>query len=69
MFDTLPLFAPFKALAPNSAERTAIRALVLVPTRELAEQVTNFTKSTLVYCNKDVVVLNIAGDQPAKVQK
>lgn len=37
-----------------------IRALILVPTRELAQQVTLFIKSAITYCEGIVSVMNVA---------
>jgi len=43
--------------------------LVLVPTVELAGQVTAFTNNILLFCGRAVNVLNIAGKQNDKVQQ
>lgn len=45
------------------------RALILVPTRELAEQVTVFLKGVVRYCDKDVVVINVASSTTAHLQR
>jgi ATP-dependent RNA helicase DDX56/DBP9 len=37
--------------------------VILVPTRDLAEQVHAVTKQLLYYCAKDIQCVNIAGDQ------
>ncbi|KAF9950442.1 ATP-dependent DNA/RNA helicase [Mortierella alpina] len=57
------------ALPANSPEATATRGLVLVPTVELAGQVTAFTNNILLFCGRAVNVLNIAGKQNDKVQQ
>ncbi|KAF9172746.1 ATP-dependent DNA/RNA helicase [Mortierella sp. AD011] len=57
------------ALPANSPEAAATRGLVLVPTVELAEQVTAFTNNILLFCGRAVNVLNIAGKQNEKVQQ
>ncbi|KAG0370992.1 P-loop containing nucleoside triphosphate hydrolase protein [Gamsiella multidivaricata] len=57
------------ALPANSPEATATRGLVLVPTVELAGQVTTFTNNILLFCGRAVNVLNIAGKQNDKVQQ
>ncbi|KAG0214668.1 ATP-dependent DNA/RNA helicase [Mortierella sp. GBA30] len=57
------------ALPANSPEATATRGLVLVPTVELAGQVTAFTNNVLLFCGRAVNVLNIAGKQNDKVQQ
>ncbi|KAF7770611.1 hypothetical protein Agabi119p4_6585 [Agaricus bisporus var. burnettii] len=45
------------------------KALILVPTRELAEQVTSFLKGATKYCDKDVVVINVASGTTAHLQR
>ncbi|KAF9898730.1 ATP-dependent DNA/RNA helicase [Lobosporangium transversale] len=60
---------PTPALPTNSPETTATRGLVLVPTVELAGQVTAFTNNILLFCGRAVNVLNIAGKQNDKVQQ
>lgn len=47
----------------------ATRAVVLVPTRELADQVAKHLKSLLSYCDKDVTAANIAGGTSGHVQR
>lgn len=47
----------------------ATRAVILVPTRELADQVTKYLKGLLAYCEKDVTAVNIAGGSSGHVQK
>ncbi|KAF8603842.1 DEAD-domain-containing protein [Ceratobasidium sp. AG-I] len=47
----------------------ATRAVILVPTRELADQVTKHLKSLLAYCDKDVTAVNIAGGTSGHVQR
>ncbi|KAF9104680.1 ATP-dependent DNA/RNA helicase [Mortierella sp. AM989] len=63
------ILAAKDALPANSPEATATRGLVLVPTVELAEQVTAFTNNILLFCGRAVSVLNIAGKQNDKVQQ
>jgi ATP-dependent RNA helicase DDX56/DBP9 len=43
--------------------------MVLVPTRELSEQVTKYVESLLTYCEKEVRVVNLASNVATKVQK
>ncbi|KAG0290869.1 ATP-dependent DNA/RNA helicase [Linnemannia gamsii] len=57
------------ALPANSPEATATRGLVLVPTVELAGQVTAFTNNILLFCGRAVSVLNIAGKQNDNIQQ
>lgn len=48
------------AKADGNAGEQGIRALILVPTRELAQQVTTFVKSVLGYCEGVVSIMNVA---------
>ncbi|RIA93241.1 ATP-dependent RNA helicase dbp9 [Glomus cerebriforme] len=57
------------ALPESSSERTTTRSIILVPTRELAVQVTKFLNDLLIYCSKDVKVTNLAGNIPMQLQK
>ncbi|PPQ62879.1 hypothetical protein CVT24_006277 [Panaeolus cyanescens] len=45
------------------------RSLILVPTRELAEQVLIYLKKLLTYCDKDVIVSNAASMATASLQR
>ncbi|KAF8715607.1 helicase superfamily c-terminal domain, partial [Rhizoctonia solani] len=47
----------------------AARAVILVPTRELADQVTKHLKGLLAYCDKDIKAVNIAGGASGYTQK
>lgn len=47
----------------------ATRALILVPTRELSEQVTGYLHKLLVYCENDIVIANIASGTTTHLQK
>ncbi|KAG9086168.1 ATP-dependent DNA/RNA helicase [Ceratobasidium sp. UAMH 11750] len=47
----------------------ATRAVILVPTRELSDQVAKHLKGLLAYCDKDVTVANIAGGTSGHVQR
>ncbi|KZT71995.1 DEAD-domain-containing protein [Daedalea quercina L-15889] len=49
--------------------RQATRALVLVPTRELSEQVYAHLNSLLAYCEKEVMVANASTASSAQLQK
>lgn len=47
-----------------------VRALILVPTRELAEQVLRHLKDLTIYCSKEVTAVNLAtSDQSVTNQK
>jgi ATP-dependent RNA helicase DDX56/DBP9 len=58
-----------QAFNDTDEARQAIRALILVPTRELAEQVTDNIKKLLLYCSQDINVANIAGNIAPQFQK
>ncbi|KAH7922319.1 DEAD-domain-containing protein [Leucogyrophana mollusca] len=45
---------------PSDSNLQSTRALILVPTRELSEQVATCLRSLLSYCDKDVVIANVA---------
>ncbi|CAG8471484.1 15890_t:CDS:10 [Acaulospora morrowiae] len=55
--------------AKSSTDSAKIRSIILVPTRELAEQVTRHINSFIVYCSKEVRVVNIANTIPVHLQK
>ncbi|GES94317.1 ATP-dependent RNA helicase dbp9 [Rhizophagus clarus] len=57
------------ALPESSSERTTTRSIILVPTRELAVQITKFLNDLLIYCSNDVKVANLAGNVPMQLQK
>ncbi|KAF9430146.1 ATP-dependent DNA/RNA helicase [Entomortierella beljakovae] len=63
------ILAAKDSLPANSPDATATRGLVLVPTVELAGQVTAFTNNILLFCGRAVSVLNIAGKQNESVQQ
>ncbi|KAI8805680.1 P-loop containing nucleoside triphosphate hydrolase protein [Cladochytrium replicatum] len=44
----------------NADPQPMLRALILVPTRELAEQVTRHIQDLTMYCNKEITALNLA---------
>ena len=45
------------------------RVLILVPTRELSEQVAGHLRSLLKYCEDDVTVANVSTGTAAHLQK
>ncbi|KAJ3967894.1 ATP-dependent RNA helicase dbp9 [Lentinula raphanica] len=51
------------------SQAQATRALILVPTRELAEQVTSYMKNLCKYCEDSVVVVNAAGATSGHLQR
>ncbi|KAJ3771727.1 ATP-dependent RNA helicase dbp9 [Lentinula raphanica] len=56
---------------PNQSQTQAqaTRALILVPTRELAEQVTSYMKGLCKYCEDSVGVVNAAGATSGHLQR
>ncbi|TFK26228.1 ATP-dependent RNA helicase dbp9 [Coprinopsis marcescibilis] len=56
-------------LDEDDPKRRATRALVLVPTRELSEQITGYLKTLLVYCNEDVTVCNVTSGSTSHIQR
>ncbi|KAF9006009.1 ATP-dependent RNA helicase dbp9 [Cyathus striatus] len=56
-------------LDSEDPKRQVTRALVLVPTRELSEQVTRYLNSLLVYCDKEVIVTNVASGTSGHLQR
>ncbi|OZJ05610.1 hypothetical protein BZG36_01467 [Bifiguratus adelaidae] len=45
----------------DNGEPSRVRSIILVPTRELAEQVTGHIEALAEYCTKEIKVLNLAG--------
>ncbi|KAG8931441.1 ATP-dependent DNA/RNA helicase [Tulasnella sp. 418] len=58
-----------KASVTSTDSSRGTRALILVPTRELAEQVTSHLKSLLRYCDKEISCMNIATGTSSQLQK
>ncbi|KAG8903181.1 ATP-dependent DNA/RNA helicase [Tulasnella sp. 403] len=58
-----------KSSSSSSEAHHGIRALILVPTRELAEQTASHMKSIACYCDKEVAVMNVAGGNSMHVQQ
>ncbi|KAI0258914.1 P-loop containing nucleoside triphosphate hydrolase protein [Gloeopeniophorella convolvens] len=56
-------------LANAEGGERATRALVLVPTRELAEQVVGHLRGLVKYCEDGVVLANVAGGAAAQLQR
>ncbi|KIK63377.1 hypothetical protein GYMLUDRAFT_72075 [Collybiopsis luxurians FD-317 M1] len=56
------------AMDLNNPSRQATRALILVPTRELSEQVTSYLKDLCKYC-EDVSIANAAGATSNHLQR
>ncbi|KJA28170.1 hypothetical protein HYPSUDRAFT_197689 [Hypholoma sublateritium FD-334 SS-4] len=56
-------------LAAEDENRQVTRALILVPTRELSEQVSTYLKGLLTYCEKDVTITNVASGTTSHLQR
>ncbi|ODQ82449.1 hypothetical protein BABINDRAFT_159040 [Babjeviella inositovora NRRL Y-12698] len=54
-------------LANQSEPEHEIRSIILVPTRELSSQVTQFLEKLLVYCNKAISVANLSATYSPQV--
>ncbi|KAJ1938043.1 ATP-dependent DNA/RNA helicase, partial [Linderina pennispora] len=55
-------------LSVNSEERKRTRSLILVPTRELAEQVSKYIADLSKFCGKDITAVNIATNAALHIQ-
>jgi ATP-dependent RNA helicase DDX56/DBP9 len=51
------------------ASRQSTRALILVPTRELAEQVLGHLRGLVKYCESDISIVNVADGVTAQLQR
>lgn len=58
-----------QSIGNHDSSRSATRALILVPTRELSEQVTTYLQGLIAYCDKDVVLANIASGTTTHLQR
>ncbi|EAU90170.1 ATP-dependent RNA helicase dbp9 [Coprinopsis cinerea okayama7 len=56
-------------LDEDDPKRRATRALILVPTRELAEQVSGYLRTLLVYCDQEVTLCNATSGSASHLQK
>ncbi|KAI0046484.1 DEAD-domain-containing protein [Auriscalpium vulgare] len=57
------------SLPADDENKQTTRALVLVPTRELAEQVTNHLRRLLKYCENEISLANIASGTTTQLQR
>lgn len=56
-------------LSVDDPSRQVVRALVLVPTKELSEQVAKHLRQLLTYCEKEVSTVNLASGTSAHLQR
>ncbi|EJD07329.1 ATP-dependent RNA helicase dbp9 [Fomitiporia mediterranea MF3/22] len=57
------------AFSIEDPARQAVRALVLVPTKELADQVAKHLRQLLAYCEKEIVVVNLVSGTSTHLQR
>ncbi|CEP15156.1 hypothetical protein [Parasitella parasitica] len=65
----MPIVQKILAAKESLVVEPSIKALILVPTRELAEQVTSHINKLLVYANQLIKVVNLAGQTSAQLQR
>ena len=58
-----------EGLSLDDPTRQAVRALVLVPTKELSEQVAKHLKQLVSYCEKEVSITNFASGTSTHLQR
>lgn len=58
-----------QTLSAEDENRQVTRALILVPTRELSEQVSTYLKGLLKYCDRDVTISNVASGTTSHLQR
>ncbi len=58
-----------KLLSAENENYQITRSLILVPTRELSEQISLHLKCLLAYCDKEVIVLNAASGNTSQLQR
>lgn len=59
----------YQTLSIMDSSYRVTRALILVPTRELSEQVHSCLRSLLAYCDKEVAISNAASGAASHVQR
>ncbi|EGO22336.1 hypothetical protein SERLADRAFT_416842 [Serpula lacrymans var. lacrymans S7.9] len=57
------------SLPPDDDAHTSARVLILVPTRELSEQVTAYLRGLVAYCEKNIVLANVASGATSHLQR
>ena len=58
-----------KTLDLKDEKYQVTRALILVPTRELSEQVSAYLRGLLIYCDTDVSISNVASGTTTHLQR
>lgn len=66
---TLAYLLPILQRILTSAKTGGVQALILVPTKELARQVTMTAVELLHYCPREVVAMNLAGEESMQLQR
>jgi ATP-dependent RNA helicase DDX56/DBP9 len=64
---SVPVIQSILSQKGNSSEHE-IKSIILVPTRELATQVTSFLEKLIAYCGKQIKLLNLSGAVSEAVQ-
>ncbi|KAI9298632.1 DEAD-domain-containing protein [Neoconidiobolus thromboides FSU 785] len=64
----LPILQNLLLIKENENNKSTIKAMILVPTRELCEQVSNQLNEILIYCG-DIKHINLSGNVPDKLLK
>ncbi|KAG6890082.1 hypothetical protein C0995_012031 [Termitomyces sp. Mi166 len=66
---TQKILSAKSSLPAEDPARQATRGLILVPTRELSEQVSAYLRGLLTYCEPDVTILNVSTGTTAHLQR
>lgn len=64
----VPIVQSILAQQENGSSEHKIKSIILVPTRELATQVTQFMEKLVVFCGKQIKLLNLASGVSETVQ-
>ncbi|KAJ7117466.1 P-loop containing nucleoside triphosphate hydrolase protein [Mycena epipterygia] len=65
----VPVVQKILSAKSSAGALQATRALILVPTRELSEQVSTYLKGLLVYCEDEVAISNLASGNTTHLQR
>ncbi|KAJ7650427.1 P-loop containing nucleoside triphosphate hydrolase protein [Roridomyces roridus] len=65
----IPVVQKILSAKSTGAVPQATRALILVPTRELSEQVSAYLRQLLVYCEEEVAISNLASGTTTHLQR
>ncbi|KAJ7509695.1 P-loop containing nucleoside triphosphate hydrolase protein [Mycena galericulata] len=65
----VPVVQKILSAKSSAGASQATRALILVPTRELSEQVSTYLKGLLAYCEDEIVLSNLASGTTTHLQR